>query len=556
MDKMTTVSEKSLLRWSAQQEGQFFERKSALDRTPGRPKRRKATEVARDIAETLSAMANADGGELVVGMEDDGEITGVPYIQQRLEVLRNAPRTHVDPPLRCRIEEIRSLGNFLLLRFETDWSPEVHWLTDGRYLLRIGDSNTPFPAEKIAALKAGKMQAAFERTFPPGASLENLNMDLLRDMADKMRSDLSPEELLSHYRLIESRNGRLIPNLAGLLLFGKDPLRWHPRCGIDFARYEGTERRYGREFNVIQRKRVEAPLAVLIEQAYESVRPHIRERHVLHDLFFHERFEYPTFAWQEAIVNAVAHRDYSIQGLAIEILMFDDRLEIRSPGLPPQPVTVESLRARQRIHLSRNPLIVRVLTDLRYMQEQGEGIPRMFSEMERDGLSPPDLGVVGDMVFEVILRNGPIYDEDTRRWLTRFDAFELSGDQRRLLAYTRAYDGRFTSHKYQELVGTDIYGASRDIKDLIRKGLVRLPRKGGRVYELVRMPAGELQIPEEFEPVVAYLKRHTGITNRDLRGLLDINRRQASYLTDKWVKLGLLELEGRGRGPVTEQAPD
>ena len=447
------------------------------------------------------------------------------------------------------------MGNVLLLRFETDWSPEVHRITDGRYLLRIGDSNTPFPAEKITALKTGKIQGAFERTFPPSASLDDLNIDLIRDIADRVKLDLSPEELLAHYRLIESRNGRFIPNLAGLLLFGKDPLRWHPRCGIHFARYEGTEHRYGREFNVIKQERVEAPLAVLVEQAYETIRPHIRERHVLHDLFFHERFEYPTFAWQEAIVNAAAHRDYSIQGLAIEILMFDDRLEIRSPGLPPQPVTVESLRARQRIHLSRNPLIVRVLTDLGYMREQGEGIPRMFAEMERNGLYPPDLGIVGDMVFEVTLRNEPIYDDDTQRWLTQFDPFGLSGDQKRLLAYARAHDGRFTSHRYQELVATDIYGASHDIKDLIRQGLVRLLRKGGRVYELVRIPAGELQIPEEFGPVYEYLKRHTTITNRDLRGLLDINRRQAYYLANKWVQLGLLEPEGRGRAAHYQIGP-
>ena len=107
---MTTVSEETLHRWSTQKEGQFFERKSALDRTTGRPKRRKAADLARDIAETLSAMANADGGELVVGIEDDGEITGVPHTEQRLDILRNAPRSHTDPPVRCRFEEDQKRG--------------------------------------------------------------------------------------------------------------------------------------------------------------------------------------------------------------------------------------------------------------------------------------------------------------------------------------------------------------------------------------------------------------------------------------------------------------
>ena len=91
------------------------------------------------------------------------------------------------------------------------------------------------------------------------------------------------------------------------------------------------------------------------------------------DLVFEERFEYPTFAWQEAIINAVAHRDYALTGTPIEVWMFDDRLEVRSPGELVEPVSIERLTHRERIHASRNPRIVRVLTDLGYMRELGEG---------------------------------------------------------------------------------------------------------------------------------------------------------------------------------------
>jgi ATP-dependent DNA helicase RecG len=221
-------------------EGQFLERKSCYERYGEGIRRRDVRSVAKDIAETLSAMANADGGTLVVGVEDDGTLTGADYPEDRLDVLRQAPRNLVRPPLRPRIKE-PTLRGMQVLVFEVDWSHEVHQLTDGRYLLRVGDKNLPFPAEQIEALKAGKWRRIAEVRIIPEASLTDLDASLLERMRGHTGLRLSDEELLLHYRLAESRNGRLVLTLAALLLFGKDPGRWHPRCGIDFVKYEGTD---------------------------------------------------------------------------------------------------------------------------------------------------------------------------------------------------------------------------------------------------------------------------------------------------------------------------
>jgi ATP-dependent DNA helicase RecG len=164
-----------------------------------------------------------------------------------------------------------------------------------------------------------------------------------------------------------------------------------------------VERRTGAELNVTKRLRIEAPLVKLIQQAYEQIQPFIPERQELVDLFFEERLEYPSFAWQEAIVNAVAHRDYRLTGIGIEVHLFDDRMEIWSPGELVEPVTLERLRNRERVHASRNPRIVRVLTEFGYMRELGEGIPRMFEVMERQGLHPPEFRMEGGR-FVVTLR--------------------------------------------------------------------------------------------------------------------------------------------------------
>ncbi|MGB9887991.1 MAG: ATP-binding protein [Moorellales bacterium] len=275
---------------------------------------------------------------------------------------------------------------------------------------------------------------------------------------------------------------------------------------------------------------------------------YIPERQHLVDLFFEERFAYPTFAWQEAIVNAVAHRDYLLGGLGIEVHLFDDRMEIWSPGELVEPVTLERLRRRERVHASRNPRIVRVLTAFGYMRELGEGIPRMFEVMEREGLRPPEFHLEGGR-FVVTLYSTPIYRPETMRWLRRFEGQGLTRNQIRLLAYACEHGGRFTSRAYQNLVGVDIYTASRDIKDLIRRGIVRLTRPRGRVYELISEPE---KVPREKPPELValepILQERGYVKNEDVRRALGVSRIQAKRLLLDLAKQGLLKKEGEGRG--------
>jgi ATP-dependent DNA helicase RecG len=431
-----------------------------------------------------------------------------------------------------------------------DWSPDVHQLGDSRYLLRVDDRNSPFAADRIAALKAAKAQGLLERSFPPAARMEHLDLSLVSKELGPVWPDLPPEDILRRYGLIADRNGHSVPTLAALLIFGREPVHWHPRCGIDFVRWEGTERKHGEELNIAKRIRIEAPLAVLIRQARESIQPFIRERQQLHDLFFKERLEYPTFAWQEAIVNAVAHRDYSLQGAPIEIWMYEDRMEIRSPGPPPAPVSLDALNRAERVHFSRNPLLVRVLADLRYMRDLGEGIPRIFSEMDRAGCYPPRFEVVGGFVFQVMLRNEPIYDRATLDWLEAFKDLNLSGDQKRTLAYAHAHGNRFTSREFQKVIGTDIYGASYAIKDLIRKGVVRSTGKRSRIYEVHEPLRVSDEMPVEMKRVLKQLQKKGHLKNEDLQDLLGVSRITAWRLLTSWIQERWVAPKGakRGRG--------
>jgi len=234
-----------LSRLLARDEGQFLEFKSAYERPAGaRLKRRKATEVARDIAETLSAMANADGGTLLLGVEDDKTVTGVDFPEDKLALFRQATQSRLQPPLKARLTELDH-GGERVLAFEVDPSLVPHQLTDGRYLLRVRDQNMPFPADQIAALKSAKAGGQYERQFVHEARFQDLDPDLLAQFARRLGDPRPVEEILYRdYRLIDYHNGRPRLTLAALLLFANDPLRWHPRCGIDFVKFEGTERKY------------------------------------------------------------------------------------------------------------------------------------------------------------------------------------------------------------------------------------------------------------------------------------------------------------------------
>jgi ATP-dependent DNA helicase RecG len=467
-----------------QERGQFLEFLSAYEYKKSSAQKKRNEDLARDIARMVGGMANADGGVLLVGVEPDKAVTGIPYAHDELQALVQSPQTLLSPPLNpsCRRAQ---LGNLLLLKFEITPSPEVHRIAGGRAFYRIATENPALAPEQIQNLKESKRHVFYERQTVLEAGMEDLDLAAVEALAEKIEDPREPRTVLSNvYHLVDSSRERPSLTMAALLLFAKDPSRWHPRCGIDFVKYDGTERRHGSSLNVVKRIRFEAPLCRLIDESVGRVKEHIRERTVLHDLFFRERLEYPVSAWQEALVNAVAHRDYSLTGAPVEVWMFDDRIEVRSPGLPPSPVTIEQLRRQERVHFSRNPLLVRALADLGYLREMGEGIPRMFQEMEHHGLHAPEFSTEG-FVFTVTLRNTPVYDDATLRWLNQFGTANVNSRQRRLLAYAYSHGKSFSTMDYQRIGEVDRDTAYREIRIMVKQGIVTPHKPKSRSYKIV-----------------------------------------------------------------------
>ncbi|NWF54146.1 MAG: hypothetical protein HXY45_05060, partial [Syntrophaceae bacterium] len=346
------------------------------------------------------------------------------------------------------------------------------------------------------------------------------------------------------YGLIEYLENRPVLTRAAVYLFARDPLRWHPRPGIEFVRFEGTEEKSPEGYNVAERTRLEMPVLRLIQEAEKTIGERIRKQVLQKDLFFREKFELPPFVWREALINALAHRDYSLEGSAISVWLFDDRIEIRSPGRLPRAVQVDQILRRQRVHYARNPLMTRVLTDAGFMQAQGEGLPRVFLEMDRQGLNPPDWqeGAAGCCL---VFRNTPILDEATLAWLKIIDQVSLSPRQKRILAYARVHGGIFSSSDYQKF-GVDRDGAYAEIRALVRQGLVEPLRKHGKVYRVRDMEEERTPLPG-LSWVLGPLKAKGFFTIQELDLPPSIPRKRAWTLVRNLTAEGYFSPSGRGR---------
>ncbi|WP_420634453.1 ATP-binding protein [Candidatus Palauibacter sp.] len=387
----------------SQGEGQFREFKSAWDRSSGPRKKLNWKRIRDKIADVVAAFANADGGLLFVGVEDDGQPSGHGYSDDDVRGLFTTPENRLQPPVRCRTERVEIGGKELLI-FEVPQSAEAIMVVANGFPYRVGTEILREPQELINQRKQALRVVGYEQRFRPEATLDHLDLELARRFMRKTPVGSRPvEEALEYYGLVERHLGEWKITNAGLLLFARRPaLKWHPRAGVRVFRVEGREQVPGRGRNVTQTGRADPPLALALDEAMSLARSQVRRSERLNGLYFEGVPEYPDFAWQEALVNAIAHRDYEVTGRETEVWFFNDRVETSNPGDLIAPVTLDRLRDGGRVHGTRNPMLVRVLADVGVMRDEGEGIARIFSEMADRQLRAPEISAEND-VFTITL---------------------------------------------------------------------------------------------------------------------------------------------------------
>lgn len=371
-------------------ENQYFERKSARIQD-------------KEIAHQISAMANASGGVIAVGIEDNGDITGVT--DERENKLRQVPIDFLRTIPNYQVEILLAENGEKVFLFHVAPMPdEVIKGKDGEAYLRVGDTSRKLNAEQLLELEYSKGIRSYETQVVNDASIDDLDLGLIQEYCQILNLNVSsPWDILKARGLIKGKEGNWIVTVAAILLFGKIPTQFLPSARVRFLRYEGTAAGVGSEFNVVKDITIEKPLHYLITEGKQLIASQMREFQQLgKDGKFRRIPEYPEFAWLEGLVNAVTHRDYSIAGEYIRVTMYDDRIEFLSPGKLPSIVTVENI---QNTRFSRNPLIARVLSDFGWVRELNEGVKRIYTDMQSYFLEPPIFSEPNKKTVLLILKN-------------------------------------------------------------------------------------------------------------------------------------------------------
>lgn len=341
------------------------------------------------LAETFSALANSQGGTVLIGIDPITEaIKGLRDVEASREKAL-AAGLRCEPPLVLPRPAIAMLeGKPVLLTTVPSGLPHAYALR-GKYLEREGKKNRTLGPRQLRDLLRQRGEGNYEAQVPQGATLDDLDRErvdsyaklFLTDVSSRSRWDEGTLDLLYRRGCLSKETSTYRPTIAGLLLFGREPQRLLPSAEIVLVRYSGAEMS-----DTFIRETARGSLSEQIRAAETFLIANMRKGARIQEFRRQEQPEYPLPAVREVIVNAVAHRDYQIRGEEIRVLMFMDRVEVYSPGRLPGHITIENI-VQERF--ARNEVIVQVLTDLGFVERLGYGIDRILRQMSEAGLPKP-----------------------------------------------------------------------------------------------------------------------------------------------------------------------
>jgi predicted HTH transcriptional regulator len=421
----------------------------------------KTLEFKRDLSSpdgalrTLVAFANTAGGTLLVGVEDGTRhVRGVREpldLEERLASLisdsivpRLVPELEIVPWRRTHVVAVQMHPSAARPHHLKREGPER-----GVYV-RVGSTNRHADGELIDELRRFVRGEAFDEQPMPDLDSEALDFRAASESFAAVRTLRRSD--LETLRLLTAHQGRRVPTVGGMLLFGKDRERHFPDAWIQAGRFEGTDRS-----RIIDRLAIRSHLYQAVADAIAFVHKHLLHGAEIGAVRRAERWSLPPLAIREAVVNAVAHADYAQRGAPIRIAMFDDRLEVENPGLLPFGLTIDDLP--RGISKLRNRVIGRVFHTLGLIEQWGSGIQRMTAACQDVGLSPPRLEEIGTR-FRVTLSTervgAPVLDETDRAILDTLEGGE----------------GRLT-HQIATAIGLTSRATRSRLVRLIGRGFVR-----------------------------------------------------------------------------------
>ena len=375
------------------------------------------------IADELAAMANTANGVFVLGVDDKSKtLVGIP--EDKLDVvetwLRNICNDLLSPQLLCRVRKVFAVAEDgserVLIRVDVARSLHVHQ-SPGGYFHRIGSSKRQMTPEILARLMQQRSQTRmirFDEQFVPSASAGDLQRHLWEKFTTprSLESDTEQEFLLKLGLLASDEDGNIFPSVSGILMACKEPQQLLANAFIQAVAYRGTERNAAYQLDAMD---ILGPLDEQVAQACAFVKKNMKVYAVKEPA----RRDLPQFSMQavfEAVVNAVAHRDYSVHGSKVRLHIFADRLEIFSPGAIPNTLTIDNLALRVS---ARNELLTSLLAKCpvpaedyqtgreALMDKRGEGVPIILAESEKLSGRSPEYQLLDDAELMLTIYAAP-----------------------------------------------------------------------------------------------------------------------------------------------------
>lgn len=522
--------------------------------TPGVEAKRARAELPKRLWETLSAFSNTPGGGVLLLGVDEGArfaVTGIEDAAKLQADLGSLCADQLEPPLRPLIQLWERDGQTLLTAEFPELPPESKpcyyrggGLANGAFV-RVGEGDRKLSAYEVQALLEARGQPQHDVDPVPDTSADDLDPALLEPLLRRLRErDSGPyrawtdEKILRTLRiLVPDGEGGLACSLAGWLCFAAYPQERFPNLCVAFVRYPTPTA--GERF--LDNVRLDGPLPLLVVETLRTLKRNMQRRGIVQGLFREDLWEYPETVLREALVNALGHRDYSAQGRGarVQVQMFPDRLEVLSPGGLFGPIQPDQL-GEVGVQSSRNAHLMRILEELpppgerrTLCENRGTGLTSMLEQLRGAGMSPPRFDVSLTR-FRLVLPNHTLYDAATLAWLeaaTR--GAVLSESQRKALAFVR-HGGSMGNADYCRVSGVDSRVATRELADLVERGLLRRDGAGrGSTYVLPGDARGGVLPPqargERAAQIVELLRAAGPLSAREIGERLGVTHSAVRY---------------------------
>ena len=506
------------------------------------------------LKDIIPAMAMTLGGLIVCGVSDGREFVGCPLDQKTFDrIYRLAHETGVN----VQTQALAVDGTELTIVAVPEVHDHIVTSTEGRLLRRIGSDNQPLRGDSLGRFVRAREQRSGEDEPVPRLDYQDLEVGLInRALSSDGRPALrrrNPEILaraLVDLGVAEVADPLLDPQIlrAAVLLFSKHPTRYVQAAAVQAVRRVGVGPGPG---PVSAREDIDGPIPTLLERTLAFIDSHTHHFDTVVGTHRETFAEYPPAVLREAMLNALAHRDYALVGATVNVTLWDDRIEIHSPGPLPGHITPDNIRDE---HFSRNRRIMRILKALNLVEEYGEGVDRMYDEMEARLMEPPRFAATPSSVT-VTLYNRSLLSIDDQAWLSLLGHLEdLSVQERRALVIAR-HEGGVTPRRLRTAFGESA-NVDAVIASTIAKGvLVRIGRGGGARYVLsdeIVMRAGGAGLEarsRKRQMLLDELQRRRSLSTAEAAAFLgEDDRLLVRQMLDDLVRGRQAHAEGRTKG--------